>query len=245
MIGCEDLDWYGNWNETPEYGPVWIPSSLPAGWAPYKFGRWAWVQPWGWTWIDDLPWGFAPFHYGRWALFRGAWVWVPGSILHRPVYAPALVVFVGADPRGAVRNGKSEWFPLGPGEAYVPPYQASREYIQKVNLRHVRVGNHETIDAPKVQYADLDAPQAFTQVLRKLFSQAREEREPAVSRPPESERAKQRKAAVRNEEGRRLPEMKRALKEQKPQSSQKRQKVWKKKKLPNGQWVWMEEWVEE
>ena len=61
----------------------------------------------------------------------------------------------------------------------------------------------------------------------------------------ESERTEQRKAAVRNEEGRRLPEMKRAPKEQKPQSSQKRQKVRKKKKLPNGQWVWMEEWVEE
>jgi len=264
MVGCEDLDWYGNWNETPEYGPVWIPSSLPAGWAPYKFGRWAWVQPWGWTWIDDQPWGFAPFHYGRWAIFRGVWVWVPGSILHRPVYAPALVAFVGAGNGGAIRNGNFRWFPLGPREAYVPPYQASREYIRKVNIRHVRVDDHQTIEAlspegPRGQYvhrndyraqggADRDAPQVFAQVLRQLF-------EPKASRPLESEREEQRKAAVRNEQGRkqqksvtaerRQAEVQRAPKQQKERKEQKLHKVRKKKKLPNGQWVWVEEWVEE
>jgi len=206
MIGCEDLDWYGNWSETPEYGAVWIPSSLPVGWAPYKFGHWAWVRPWGWTWIDDLPWGFAPFHYGRWTQIRGVWVWVPGSILHRPVYAPALVVFVGAGHGNAVRNGSFRWFPLGPREVYVPPYQASRAYIQKVNRRHVQIGEQETIDAIS------DPPQVIAQVLRQLFSQARENGE--------------------------------ARKELKSQSSQNGQKVRKKKKLPNGQWVWVNEWVE-
>jgi len=239
MIGCEDLDWYGNWNETPEYGPVWIPSSLPAGWAPYKFGRWAWVQPWGWTWIDDQPWGFAPFHYGRWAIFRGVWVWVPGSILHRPVYAPALVAFVGAGPGGAMRNGNFRWFPLGPREAYVPPYQASREYIQKVNLRHVRIDDHETIDAAKIQYAHRDTyrdayrdpPQVFAQVLQQLFT--------AAVRNDEERKQK----AVTAE--RRQAEVKRAPKEQKQRKEQQLQKVRKKKKLPNGQWVWVEEWVEE
>jgi hypothetical protein len=235
MIGCEDLDWYGNWNETSEYGPVWIPSSLPAGWAPYKLGRWAWVQPWGWTWIDDQPWGFAPFHYGRWAIFRGGWVWVPGSILHRPVYAPALVAFVGASHGGAIRNGNFQWFPLGPREAYVPPYQASREYIRKVNIRHVEIGNHETIEAPKVQYAHRDAyrdpPQVFAQVLQQLFT--------AAVRNDEERKQK----AVTAE--RRQTEVRRAPKEQKERKEQKLQKVRKKKKLPNGQWVWVEEWVEE
>ncbi|MBX6333579.1 MAG: FecR domain-containing protein, partial [Gemmatimonadaceae bacterium] len=95
MIGYEDLDAYGVWRVEAGYGPVWVPTHVAAGWAPYRYGHWAWVRPWGWTWIDDAPWGFAPFHYGRWAYVRGHWVWVPGTIVRRPVYAPALVVFVG------------------------------------------------------------------------------------------------------------------------------------------------------
>ncbi len=53
MVGCEDLDQYGTWSLTVEFGPVWSPTWVPAGWAPYRHGRWAWVSPWGWTWIDD------------------------------------------------------------------------------------------------------------------------------------------------------------------------------------------------
>jgi hypothetical protein len=89
---------------------------MAAGWAPYRYGHWVWVDPWGWTWIDDAPWGFAPFHYGRWAFAGGAgWVWVPGAMAARPVYSPALVAFVGV---GGV--GMAAWFPLGPGEVYRP-----------------------------------------------------------------------------------------------------------------------------
>jgi hypothetical protein len=103
MVGCEDLDRYGTWSVTVELGPVWTPSSLPAGWEPYRFGRWAWAQPWGWTWIDDLPWGFAPFHYGRWALAHGRWVWVPGPRVHQPVYRP-MIVAPGIQVRPAHRE---------------------------------------------------------------------------------------------------------------------------------------------
>ena len=93
------------WSEAPEYGPVWRPRTVEIGWAPYRDGRWAWVEPWGWTWIDDAPWGFAPFHYGRWAMVGGGWVWVPGRMVVgvRPVYAPALVVFVGTFARWRCR----------------------------------------------------------------------------------------------------------------------------------------------
>ena len=128
-----------------------------------------------------------------------------------------------------MRDGNFRWFPLGPREAYVPPYQASREYIQKVNLRHVRIDDHETVDAAKVQYAHRNAyrdpPQVFAQVLRQLFNQVREDGDPVVFRPPEAERTEQRKAAVRNEEARRVPEVKRAQKEQKEQKERKLQKV--------------------
>ena len=111
MVGYEDLGQNGVWSEAPEYGPVWRPRSVEIGWAPYRYGRWAWVEPWGWTWIDDAPWGFAPFHYGRWAMAGGVWVWVPGRMVVgvRPVYAPALVAFVGTS-----RFGVAAWFPLGP-----------------------------------------------------------------------------------------------------------------------------------
>ncbi len=82
---------------------MWVPNGTPAGWAPYHYGHWVWVDPWGWTWVDDAPWGFAPFHYGRWAYVGGYWGWVPGPIAARPVYAPALVAWVGG---GAV---EAEW----------------------------------------------------------------------------------------------------------------------------------------
>ena len=101
-IGYEDLDANGSWQTVPQYGAVWVPR-VRGEWAPYRFGRWAWVEPWGWTWIDEEPWGFAPFHYGRWAFLpsRG-WAWVPGAVVARPVYAPALVAFVGGPRLGGL-----------------------------------------------------------------------------------------------------------------------------------------------
>ncbi|HRF72909.1 MAG TPA: FecR domain-containing protein, partial [Accumulibacter sp.] len=95
MTGAADLDAYGSWSDNAEYGAVWFPRAVAADWAPYRTGRWVWVAPWGWTWVGDEPWGFAPFHYGRWVLYGGAWGWVPGRRVARPVYAPALVAWVG------------------------------------------------------------------------------------------------------------------------------------------------------
>src|SRR5262249_43627032 len=95
VVGYEDLDTYGTWHTAPGYGYVWAPTNVVAGWAPYRDGHWAWIEPWGWTWIDDAPWGFAVSHYGRWAYVGSSWAWVPGPIAARPVYAPALVAFVG------------------------------------------------------------------------------------------------------------------------------------------------------
>jgi hypothetical protein len=66
MIGVADLDQYGDWNPTPQYGPVWFPRTVAFGWSPYSIGHWANVYPWGYTWVDTQPWGFAPVHYGRW-----------------------------------------------------------------------------------------------------------------------------------------------------------------------------------
>ena len=139
MTGYEDLNAYGNWINDSSYGQVWVPRSTPAGWAPYRTGHWSYVKPWGWTWIDEQPWGFAPYHYGRWANSNNRWVWVPPQREQRPVYAPALVAFVGGLELAAQlgnqgRNaGPVGWFPLGPREAYVPPYSTNRDYYQRIN----------------------------------------------------------------------------------------------------------------
>jgi hypothetical protein len=124
MTGAEDLDRYGRWERDSSYGTVWVPATVAPGWAPYRYGHWAWVSPWGWTWIDDAPWGFAPFHYGRWAWAGGRWCWVPGAYAARPAYAPALVGWVGGAGIGVsigIGNRPAYgWVPLAPGEAYRP-----------------------------------------------------------------------------------------------------------------------------
>jgi hypothetical protein len=141
MTGAEDLDRYGQWEQTPDYGPIWVPTAVPAGWAPYSAGHWAWVRPWGWTWVDDARWGFAPFHYGRWVYHRDAWCWAPGTYVARPVYAPALVAWIGG-PRVGVSvtlggGAPVGWFPLAPHEVYVPSYRTSPRYVREVNFTHV------------------------------------------------------------------------------------------------------------
>ncbi len=138
VVGYQQLDAWGDWQNDPAYGAVWFPREVDAGWAPYREGSWVDVAPWGWTWIDSAPWGFAPSHYGRWAHIGPRWGWVPGRRDARPVYAPALVGFVGgtgAQAALALGDGRRGvgWFPLAPGEAWRPPYRASQRYIEQAN----------------------------------------------------------------------------------------------------------------
>ena len=137
-VGSEDLDAYGKWSDTLEYGPVWYPSNLPAGWTPYSNGQWSWVTPWGWTWVDADAWGFAPFHYGRWTDLGSRWGWIPGPSAASPVYAPAMVAFVGgasfSNEAGAALSG---WIPLGAGEPFYPAYACSAACFNEVNLSNL------------------------------------------------------------------------------------------------------------
>jgi hypothetical protein len=191
VVGYEELDGYGDWVVDPLYGSVWVPQHLAIDWAPYRFGYWSWVGPWGWTWIDDAPWGFAPCHYGRWVHRREGWGWAPGPVHgHRPIFAPALVAWVGprpgryTDPRHAPRVG---WVPLGYNEVYRPPYHASRNYLQNANASntHLERGvlaraldqerDEDTHDGQRGQhrYAHQDVPGAVTTVSRDTFVSAR------------------------------------------------------------------------
>ena len=139
VVGYEDLDDYGDWRDDSNYGHVWFPTRVSAGWAPYREGHWDWISPWGWTWVDDAPWGYAPFHYGRWVTVGGRWGWVAGPVDVVPVYAPALVVFLGTGGIGF--GGNVGWFPLGPREVYVPSYNVSRGYMNRVNISNTTVNN--------------------------------------------------------------------------------------------------------
>jgi hypothetical protein len=184
VIGYEDLDEYGEWRSVPEYGTVWFPTRVAAGWAPYRYGHWVWIAPWGWTWVEDEPWGFAPFHYGRWAVAGGGWCWVPGPVVIRPVYAPALVAFVGG-PRFSVSlsmgggGGGVAWFPLGPHEVYVPARRASQRYVQNVNITNttvnvVNVTNvYNNVNVNKVTYMHQNNVTAVTAVSHDTFVNAR------------------------------------------------------------------------
>ncbi len=141
VTGYEDLDGNGTWSNVAGYGPCWAPA-VAVDWAPYRLGHWVWIAPWGWTWVDDEPWGFAPFHYGRWAFVSSRWYWVPGRAFVRPIYAPALVAFVGGGGFNFALSAGGPgvaWFPLGPGEVYVPWYRTSRAYVNDVNITNARV----------------------------------------------------------------------------------------------------------
>jgi hypothetical protein len=186
VVGYDDLDEFGTWRLVADYGPVWVPHVRP-GWAPYRFGHWAWINPWGWTWVDDAPWGFAPFHYGRWAYVGDGWVWVPGAIVERPVYAPALVAFVGgANWRIGVNIGAPVgWFPLGPREVFVPAYTVSPGYLVALNRPHVSVTN-VNVNVTNVTYVNRTAPGAITVVSRETFTQARPVAAAAVAVAPQA-----------------------------------------------------------
>ena len=150
VIGYSDLDDYGSWSSVPQYGNVWYPTRVETGWAPYRSGHWSWIDPWGWTWVDNNPWGFAPFHYGRWAYVGNRWGWCPGPRHVRAVYAPALVAFVGGGGWGAnisIRGGGGPvgWFPLGPRDVYVPWYRTSRNYFTNVNVHNTTIINNTHI----------------------------------------------------------------------------------------------------
>jgi hypothetical protein len=168
MTGGQELSQYGSWSQTQQYGQLWYPNNVGADWVPYRDGHWAYVAPWGWNWVDAEPWGFAPFHYGRWINDGGRWGWMAGApgVVYGggyPVYAPALVSFVGiggdllagaAIGFGAgllAGGGGIGWFPLGYREPFVPWYHVSDGYFRGINrysgldVRNISINNYRNI----------------------------------------------------------------------------------------------------
>ncbi len=118
--GAEELDAYGDWSYTKEYGYVWRPHVTAIkhyqDWAPYRYGHWRWCPPYGWTWVADEDWGWAPYHYGRWVYHNNNWCWAPrgyGYNYRRAYWRPALVAFVSI----STSFGEQVcWYPLQHGQ---------------------------------------------------------------------------------------------------------------------------------
>ena len=143
VVGANDLDDYGQWQDIPEYGHVWTPSAIQVDWAPYRAGHWGWQDPWGWTWLSSEPWGWAPYHYGRWVSWSSRWYWVPVAPSVRYVaYSPALVAFVGGGPGFSASvtiggGGFVGWFPLGPRDPFNPWWGRRAGSVNVTNVTYV------------------------------------------------------------------------------------------------------------
>lgn len=175
ISGYRDLDRYGEWVDTSDYGTVWRPTVVVDDWAPYRYGYWSWRGAYGWTWVSYEPWGWAPYHYGRWVhVKRYNWVWVPHEVVYvnsyyrRPYWYPALVSFSyssrGSSFSFAVSSGYYSdpyvgWFPLGVHDPY---YWSWGYYYDHHRYRHYDIDyhfhehhhHHYAYDRPRKNYYD-------------------------------------------------------------------------------------------
>jgi hypothetical protein len=197
VVGYEDLDDSGTWSKEPGNGDVWFPGAVASAWAPYHDGRWAWIAPWGYTWVDDQAWGYAPSHYGRWTSVHGRWGWVPGPVAVEAVYAPALVAFIHGPGLGlslSTSEADVGWFALGPHEVFVPGFHASAGYVDRVNLTNTVVSSASVSAAHEAQtdhpnwanttvYLNQTAFQAVTFVPQLAFANGQPVAQSAVKVP--------------------------------------------------------------
>ena len=174
MTGAAELARFGAWSVLPGGARAWTPARLPAGWQPYQQGAWTWKRPWGWTWVDDQPWGFAPFHYGRWLQVKGRWAWTPGQWgAARPVFAPALVGWIGGTALSVAGAPAIGWVALAPDEPVFPGYAVSAKYwnaitdasVAPAGRRAVAInGRARLVPTGAAAYANRALPGAVTVV---------------------------------------------------------------------------------
>jgi hypothetical protein len=97
-----DLQPYGNWVVSAQFGDCFRPSGVAVDWRPYSYGHWVYTDQ-GWLWASDEPFGWATYHYGRWYQDPSyGWIWVPGR-----TWAPAWVAWRHG-------GGCAGWAPLPP-----------------------------------------------------------------------------------------------------------------------------------
>lgn len=134
-VYSSDFDENGRWVYTSDYGYVWRPLIVVNNWAPYRTGRWCWINS-DYIWVSYEPWGWAPYHYGRWAFRVGiGWFWVPPAI-NAAFWAPGFVAWIYTPTYVS-------WVPLAPGETYYGHghYGPHSVNITKVNVKNINITN--------------------------------------------------------------------------------------------------------
>ena len=105
---------------------------------------------------------------------------MPGPVAVRPVYAPALVAFVGGNGFIFVSGVAGvAWFPLGVGEVYRPSYAVSRGYFSNVNVSNTVVNTtvvnnyYNNANVTNVVYRNREVAGAVIAVLTTAFASGR------------------------------------------------------------------------
>ena len=145
------LEGHGQWVDDATYGTVWVPSQAEVGtdFQPYETaGHWTYSDDTDYVWVSDYSWGWAPFHYGRWAnVGPYGWSWIPGR-----VYSGAWVSWrVGPAGYGYVGWGPMapDWYwyhgaAVGWSFGFYHPYDhyvyCPRGYLYDHQLGHYAVG---------------------------------------------------------------------------------------------------------
>src|SRR4029077_5424528 len=100
-----------------------------------------------------------------------------GAVYVRPVYAPALVAWVGVGAGVA-------WFALGPREVYVPSYPVRRGYVRNINGSNTTVNTtvisnvynttiiNKTVNVTNVTYVNRGVPGAVAATTSQAFASA-------------------------------------------------------------------------
>ena len=188
IAGIDDLDRYGDWWYTSDYGYVWSPRTIATGWAPYRVGNWRWYSDWGWTWISTEPWGWTPYHYGSWSYYSNRWCWVPRSrgISVGFSWSPALVTWFGWGNGGGYNRGYNNgynqgyrdarydyvgWIPLAPGERYHNPHWGggNTTIVNNTNI----YGNGNNVNTRMDGFRNHSAPGGITRMDGRRFDSNR------------------------------------------------------------------------
>jgi len=164
--GYSDLNYYGSFNNWPEYGQVWQPYFAGAGWDPFMDGAWSWYPGMGYMWASAYPWGWMPYYYGNWIYAPGmGWGWQPGTwgtwhgglhyvgataTFHAPVAPTGTVNMVAVGKGGPVLTSTPVLHTvLTSGSAGIGIARGSLDNMRHLNTQVAKGGSVEVHPAPQ------------------------------------------------------------------------------------------------
>lgn len=115
---------FGEWIDSPQFGPCWLPRRAGPGWKPYSAGRWCYTEAHGWVWAGSDSWSWATDHYGRWTFLDShGWAWVPDR-----KWGPAWVFWCAG-------GGYVGWAALPPGQNVTDAAQIEPHHFTFVQMK--------------------------------------------------------------------------------------------------------------